>query len=120
MAIRHYLSSGGSNLLPVSTNAEYSSPNMGAESYQYDVYIQFLDASSNPVTPTAGTVNVYGQPFTGMLLEADGSPVSAIDVSVGVAKYTPPTITGLSDKIIVKFTGITGAKFAKVCIYKKG
>ena len=120
MASRHYLSSGGSTLLPVSTDTEYSSTAMGADSYQYDIYVQFLDASSIPVTPTAGSVNVYGQPFPGLMLEADGSPFAAADVSSGVANYTPPTITGLCDKISVKFTGVTGAKFAKVCIYKKG
>lgn len=120
MASRHWINGSDSNLLPVTGTVQYESKSLGADSSQYDIYMQFLDANKRPVTPTAGTVSVYGQPFEEMLLEASGSPLTASDVSTGVSKYTPPSITGLCEKITVKFTGVTGAQFAKVCIYKKG
>lgn len=119
MASKVFIRHESDTLLPVSNNVTYEATT-NADVYQYDVYIQFLDGNKQPVTPSAGTVNIYGQPFENMLLEASGSPVNAKDVSVGVSAYTPPTITGLSDKIKVKFTGVTGAQYAKVCIYRKG
>lgn len=119
MASKTYIRHEFKTLLPVKNDVIYEAETDG-NVYQYDIYIQFLDASEKPVTPTAGIVNVYGSPFDQMLFEADGSPVNAKDVNVGVSVYTPPTINGLSEKIQVKFTGITGAQYAKVCIYRKG
>ena len=119
MSSKLYVRYDNSYILPVTIDVSYDSPVIGAGLSEFDVYLQFLDASKQPVTPTAGTVNVYGQPFEGMLLEAAGSPVNAVDISVGVSNYTPPTISGLAELITVKFTGIKGANFVKICIYRK-
>lgn len=119
MSSKLYVRYDNSYILPVTSDISYDSPVIGVGMSEFDVYLQFLDASKQPVTPTAGTVNVYGQPFEGMLLEAAGSPVNAVDISVGVSNYTPPTISGLAELITVKFTGIKGANFVKICIYRK-
>lgn len=119
MSSKLYVRYENSHLLPVTRDISYDSPSLDAGVHEFDIYLQFLDESWQPVTPTEGTVNVYGQPFEGMLLEATGSPVNAVDISVGVSNYTPPTISGLAELITVKFTGIKGANFVKICIYRK-
>lgn len=115
MLIRHE----NSYLLPVTADVTYDSLPLDAGIDDFDIYFQFLNDAKQPVTPTAGTINVYGQPFPQMLLEATGSPVNATDVNIGVSNYTPPTISGLAELISVKFTGIQGANFVKICIYRK-
>lgn len=119
MSSKMFVRYENSRILPVTRDISYDSPALDAGVHEFDIYLQFLDESWQPVTPTAGTVNVYGQPFEQMLLEATGSPVNAADVNLGVSKYTPPTISGLADLIRVKFTGIEGANFVKICIYRK-
>ncbi len=108
-----------SYILPVKNDVVYNSVTIDAGVHEFDVYFQFLNDSKQPVTPTAGLIRVYGQPFEGMLMEATGSPVNAVDVNIGVSNYTPPTISGLAELISVNFTGIKGANFVKICIYRK-
>lgn len=119
MSSKMYVRVDNSSILPVTNDVSYDSGTLDAGVHEFDVYLQFLDQSKQPVTPTAGTVNVYGQPFEQMFLEASGSPVNATDVSLGVSAYTPPTISGLAESIRVKFTGIKGASYVKICIYRK-
>lgn len=120
MATRHQITNNGSPFLPVSSQTTtYNSAALGADADKMDVYVQFFNASGAVVTPTAGTVNVYGSPFQGQYLLADNSPITASQVNAGIAGYTPATIYGLCDSVQVVFSGITGATSAKAVIYKR-
>lgn len=111
---------GGSQMLPVGTGENtYTSIAIGSDSSRVDCYVEFFDSNMNPTTPTAGTIHFFGLPMSNNWVEAVNSPVNASDVSYPDAKYTPAYMNGLVTIARARFSGIVGAAFARVVIYKR-
>lgn len=110
----------GSRQLPVNVaDVTYLSPALSIVSRRVSVYIEFYNASGQPVNPTAGTIQVLGRPMGNVWLEAVNSPVKATEVNHPMAAYTVPYMDGLVSRVSVRFIGVTGAATAAVAIYRE-
>jgi hypothetical protein len=123
-SVRYFVTSNGisngDRMLPVGAGSVvYTSISMGDQTDRVDCYVEFFDASGNPVTPTGGTVHVYGLPMVNNWLEAAGSPINAADAGYPASTYNPPYMNGLVLFARVKFTDIVGAAFASVVFFKR-
>lgn len=123
-SVRYYVTSNGisngDRMLPVGVGSVvYTSITMGDQTDRVDCYVEFFDTNGVPVTPTSGTVHVYGLPMVNNGLEASGSPINAADAGYPASTYEPPYMNGLVLFGRVKFTDIVGAAFASVVFFKR-
>lgn len=124
MPTRYYVTSNGisngNRALPVDVaDVTYTSISMGDNSDRVDCYVEFYDASMNPVTPTGGQVYFYGSPMPNNWVDAAESPINAASAGYPMSSYTPPYMDGLVLYTHARFVGVTGAAFASVVLYKR-
>lgn len=122
MATRYFITADGSTYgsqkLPVTGDVKYFSAPMGGNSGRVDCYVEFYNFNDEPATPTAGTIYFSGRPMGRVWLSAMGSPINAVDAGYPDAGYTPPYMYGSVLGVSVRFSGVTGADYACVVIYK--
>lgn len=96
---------------------------MSADYMTAIVYLEFFsDAKGqDQVTPTAGTVKVTGAPVGETYLEPSNGDglIQAKDVAVAFGHYTPPMFTGLLHTVKVDVTGIRGANYMRVTVWRR-
>lgn len=124
MSKRYFIKNGdGSSIITVADGSFFSDPNQNKTMSISDFYIEFYsDAEATVrVTPTAGTLSFYGQPFSGgnWLAAGANAAINAADCEAGISLYSPPAMDGLIDRSRVDMSGITGASYCRIIQYKR-
>lgn len=116
--------SGGDIALPVGSalDVSYTTDNMNSsQDWPCAVYIEFYAdvGLTTPVSPTSGSINVYGAPIgTNYLTSSNVATIPASSVSYPKSTYVPPTFKGALLYGQVQLVNIVGAAFAKVVFYR--
>ena len=121
MSNRYYLKdSSGSTIIPVSDGSFYTDQ-MKPSQDEAEVYFSFYsdENATNPVNPTAGTIESYGEYEPGFFLGASGGGVRANTVSSPIATYTPPVMDGLTLRVRVDLSGVAGASHFRAFVFKR-
>jgi hypothetical protein len=111
---------GTSEVIPV-TGVFYTADMSNSQNNSGQIYLEFFSdaAGTIPVTPTAGTINFLGSPLGNNYLSMSaGSTVNATTVSTTNSTYTPPTFYGRCVRISATLSGITGASYARIVVWR--
>jgi len=108
MAQFHFTTTDGEQTIPVADADFFTGPMQ--EFSKGNCFLQFLDGSGDPVTPTGGTIVFKSAAIDGQFLDAPViQTINAVDVEVGDASYTPPSFQSLVVNTKMTLLGITGA-----------
>lgn len=122
MSQRYYVKdSSGNTIIPVA-DGSFLTDAMRPSQDECEVYFAFYsdEDASTPATPTAGTINTYGEYETGFALAPSANPTTdATEVSTPIATYTPPILDGLTIRGRVDLSGVTGATHFRAYFFKR-
>ena len=108
MAQFHFKTAGGDLTIPVADDDFFTGPMQ--EFSKGNCFLEFLDGSGDPVTPTGGTIVFKSAAIDGQFLDAPViQSINAVDVEVGDASYTPPSFNSVVVDTRMTLAGITGA-----------
>lgn len=105
-----FVTSGGNAIIPVADD-DFDVSDMSLEYAFGECFVQFLDGSGDPVTPTAGTISFKSGVFAGQFLDPPASAtINAVDViGAGTAVYLPPSFNSAVAFSRMTLLGIVGA-----------
>lgn len=108
-----FKTSGGNELIPVA-DGSFFTDEMSEYFKDGQCFLQFLNSSAVPVTPTGGTVTFSSGVYPNQFLR-DGNEVTinAADVIAGDALYPLPTFNSFVRFSRMTLSGVTGAAFVK-------
>lgn len=117
----------GNEVFSTANGTYYSVPMNTSFSNTRQLYIEFYSdaAGTNAVTPTAGTVSVFGTPMGNAWLQpSTGATIDATQVTAGLpptfAAYTVPQIFGRMARGAIVLSGVTGAAYARAFFWSFG
>lgn len=111
-ATYHFQDDDGDGLIPVA-NGTYKISGMSDRYTFGECYVAFYDESSQPVTPTAGTVEFTSAAVDGQFLPPPENAVIDATLCGPDAAYTPPSFNSVVTGSRMKLTGVTGAAYVK-------
>lgn len=106
----------GIKVIPVADGEFFTQP-YDAGLNRSHLYIEFYsdDSGDIPVTPTGGTIEVWGRPLKNNFIQALNSPITATEVETPDSSYTPAIMNGSVNQVKVVLSGVTGATHFSAC-----
>ncbi|MBX2848969.1 MAG: hypothetical protein KTR16_11655 [Acidiferrobacterales bacterium] len=106
----------GDTFIPVA-DGSHELEDMSSSYETGQCYVQFFDASKEPVEPTGGTITFISGPFSDQWLESSNRILTidadSVKKSPDVANYTAPQFDGCVVHTKMTLSGITGATYVK-------
>lgn len=115
------LNVSGGEVLPTANGSFTTAPMASNPAQNCQVYAEFFSdaAGTIPVTPTAGTVSVYGSPMgNNYLAPSNAATITAANAATPTSTYTPPAFVGRMVMGKITFAGVTGAAYARVTFWR--